>query len=1728
MPAPPPPYFFEASLRQRFTQAITEAVGTSRITRAAGQWLRALVDGAQSTAPMPRVDRLLIGDLMPANAELASAFVISDLTERAAPVYLDTLLFGIERFDSRASLLAALKHRYPGIDKGREIDLERVEEPLFRRRSQLILEQQAAHLDTLSEQLHRMPTLQTAVGQALQGRLDDLAPHPSVNVFTQLVQIVNPSASLNIVPVPPVLATQTLADAAYEVHVDELLQDGLYRQYLDEQGRILDPVRTEKYVEAMLGTDAVVPGTYAWLMSDYWTAKQDHGQTMRQVAADALAETFRQELLRSQTHGLLSPFEYRRLRELLQAPGASAEPPGVTAHSIAVSVDGHPAVRLAGLLLLEFSNGEIPGLHLFSTAHGFARINHRSDLSGYFTDARSREVLLAHASVVDRAILNAQEGALVLQLHEVAQPVFENHVQDVIELQKHNLQHVLSLPSVTYDQAAVRVDDALDVRVLLDHRLLSLNGSWRWQEEAVDFDQVWGRTGAVRREPRSDLPAPADTWADRVDNLDALVARLPDLHVGISACMYAELNRYLAVIVEPGLDARALWIGRKGAASLTRVLPFALEMVSGAVLPEMPDDWVVQRDSTDGQYETVERLPISLFRLVLQQVALDFPQRYAKQVDAFYKVPVRRVDSQVSAAAIASRVRENALRLEVTIERRLQKVADPALDMLEQVLDRPVAALRASLGAHSVQAFTVALSFDSAQAPAMLSNAFVLFSPGKPDRYLMWAVEVGIGDFDSLRSLETQLAARLGRVDKREGVLGLMLEDDRLRLEAWLAHTDAPAVRVVLGRIDGHFIQALQAGEAQRQASSAACAYRDAAAWRLKSDVLVSLLDACEHDDINRRILGALRAAIQSIVDITIVPAWVSEASALDQARLLAALQRFYVACGLKDDFLFSIPTVHEYAHRQVRDQLRLDFRDVELEPDDINVTLTHYVVAPVAPGDLPLSVPAATSSATQKLTDFAVNRFFAVQEGTLTVAMADGSTPDPLLTPLYLRDLVRKLDVAENYLKLLSAAFHEDNPSFNNRQKRFAEQMPALDMLRALVMRLQNQLSPDAYRLIASILEMPDGLARLPVGGQYAMISPLRLCPDETWRTPATVLGTYVIFPKEPATGPWILYSLLGDFAFREYPDKAALLEDIHTSTTLQTYLLERIDESVRKIYDHGGFKEPHLPFSTESSFDVPLSRPRPVTLRLEPYEGNALELLFKGMLVCFPWRVRMRMITNDQERRSSSRYLFSLGAEQLLAFMPGRLGALVGIWQSQNLFNASAAAASERRWGKALSEFTAAVSMLITARHVPSEDHPAERDVPAQAMEVAPFVEFSWRNDALTTDLRNRLRAFEIHDVALNTLRKNELFNTYRDDDNGRVYVAISGAVYELEHEQGRWFIVNDDRRGPPVKLGADQRWVVDVNGGLKGGGGYVSRLKGTMIDREVDDILMVEAKGMLEIRRVSRTWADAVENGHSQARVYLQNCLDNLILRPPVNMIDPRAQRLIGDFFSHHAPDNALYASIRQAVTRLYEGLMDPSLSPQDSQRFVVGTNRRWHEPSSAFTFQHDPHNRIFLTEKYFRVPVYRLKTRVARTGSFNLASHYHAAILIHELTHQLLNTEDIAYVDSFAPYLDLLEDTPGHRLQVKNEQVEQQQQVLSYNTDRSKLFKQMEEGIWRDLRHADGDGKQAILRITGKSTLDQARDVFYTDPQKRVAVMMSNADSVALLVTLLGRERFSKRR
>ncbi|MGN2435858.1 dermonecrotic toxin domain-containing protein [Pseudomonas syringae] len=1738
-----PPYFFSDALRTRYIQNIHHAIAGGRVSSGEGLWLLALVADTPETGEepvRPRVDRLVMSDGSATGAELAGALLISDPDDSRAPVYLSTLSFGIERFEQRTALLAALQQRFDEIGTTSIVEAERVEKPVFAEQMRAVIEQQARHLDDLSVQLDNLPDLRTALGRAVQASQPEPDSGGSIDVYHDFLQIIDttPPAEFDLTPVA---GTLSLVDAAMDDFVNSPALAGMHRQFLDARGQVLSEEHARARQQSITDAVSTLGNHYEQLLVSYWTSERQNGVTVLEFFIRALAESFRQHLLASRENGLLSEEECRHLFSLLPSHAAASggQATTVKVYRLAVVVAGQEPVKLIGLFLVEFLIDKPSGVYLYSSLQGFKYFENLEQLAAHFVPAQARAELRFYSSLNDHSLVNAQ-GGVELYHEVVSAPFFTDYLDSIIALQRRNLRYVLELPVLTYEKTPVRIDDALDIRGLLDGRLLSLRDGGRWHPESMAFDEIWGVPAPAADVPFNPGPALLDTWVEKLRKMESLLERTNSLHVGVDGCMRRTLNLYLALIEGPRLDARALWIASQTANEPpVPLLALALGRVSGNLQSPLPSGRVMEGLLAPTSTLSAQRLPLILLEQMLQCVLADFPQRFDRQMLEFHSRSARRINTQVRPYALHSLIREYALRLEMLMEKRESKLPEWVLQSVQQLLDRPLSGLREQLGAERVDGFLLSIHCDASTPAITLPNAFVLCNAGHAGEPVLWALGIGLKVFDSMQALEQSIKGLLTGAGVNPKFLNLLADPDRQLLLDYHRESTGVDIRIELRSVSGHFIEALQDEEIERQRRTVSDLYQQAVAWQVPSALFKHLINAAECDDRNRQILSDLGVAIQIVVYKKMVPAWMLEASSSDQVRLANALRRFYVTCISKKDFLFDVPSLYDYSQQQLTRKLEADFPEEHPDPENIRVTLTHFVPAPVAPGQLPQSIPAATEVTSENLVEFAANRLMSRFDGAISLAAEDGQPLSSVLTPAYVNDVVEALDVAAGYRELLDTVLTPGSPTYPERFKLFVEQMPSLDLLRALALKLRKEITDQAYGYIEGVLDMPDAMARLPVQGCKVLLSPLQLLPASEGWSPTLVINTYLIGPADQQSGPWVLYALMhDDFVFKEYPDQAALLQDIRTSVSLQSFILDRIDPQMRTVYDKGGFMEPHLPFSVESSFDVPWQRPDPVTLAIAPFDGNALQLLFKGALDVLKLQVKQSSVTSSEHRRSAAQYLFTLGAGQIMGLLPGRLGALVGILQSQTLLNSSLAAAGEQRWGKALSELIAALSVMISARQNPQvlSGQPSEEVQGSEAILAEPFMEvedipyspeFSWSSNSLTQQIRIRLREFEVNDIAVNTLQRDELLNTYNDAVKGRRYAAVDGKVYQLKRDRDGWFIVRDGVMGPSVGLDTNQRWKLNVQAGLKGGGGVVTRIENNTVNELVDEIMVVNARGMSEIRQSYREMAQAIEEGHAQAQRYLENCMGNLSMRSPEGLSDPRVEKILSDFFEVKSLDTRLHEITKKTVTRIYDELMDPSLSPVDSPRYVVGINRLGSESSSAFIFETDPSRRVFLTEQFFRLPSYRLKVSAVRAGDFRFGPHYRAAILIHELSHLVLKTDDIAYLDSHAPYTDLLNDSSAYRARLRDEQATIQRTALSFSTDRSQLFKQLEGGAVRDLRRMDGNGKRTILRITGKSTLEEARDVFYSDVHKRADIMLKNADSVALLVTLLGRQRFVKR-
>lgn len=1784
-------YFHSAALRQRFLDDLHDAAQNGRLTAEERAWLQCIAhEPAEGEVDPIRVDRLVFSDGAQRPFELAASLMLSHAMTDTARIYLYGLASGIEVFEDRRALLTALRERFAQGNVDRLFEYEKIEGDPFKSQMLAIVDQQVEEVGQLSAQWGQTPSLLDASTASLSAQLQRLLPHMPLDARTHVLQIA-PKDDGNA---EPDLVVQTLAQAAFDDSCKVTLEVGYERRFLDAQGLLATTADSALFHQAFAAAQIGLGDAYRQLLAAFWSAASAGHASRRMLAIEGFTSSLRRELYEHRHDGTLHADAQSALLPMMHGTAqADAASNGLRCHRLLLSVGEGPACSLAATFLVTLATEPNSPVLWFTPDHRLLHFPDLVSLTTFVSSPAGRDRLRPALAVADQAMLN-REGTLQLQLQDMPTSLCADRVDSIIALQARNLAFALHQTCAS-EQWTAMIDDALDVRGLLDPRQ-SAFGSGRWQEiTAQPFASVW-----LKPEPVEATPVPADpepvveesqepmvspavtgdsvnasepeslgetlestpqnaesgdetqgplrsltaSWAEYARAFDARAGGLRKQETVLTHSAAQTLQRYLCVLLNQPVAAQSVhvqWLeslpadasevephGASVSESLQAVsidlVSLLIESVTGHRTATLPASAHLKL----GSAMVSGYLELDLLHHLINSASRQFDQRYVEDFTLSQVGIQRQHNQQVTPDPQALSIREDAIRLDLALAKRQARIDSTAVTMARQVLDRPVRQLRLALGVPVTEAYRVSLAHDD-QPGVTLCDTLVLTQPlNLQSPVLLWSCEIGWRQFASIERMEDTVRYNLHTA--RERWLTLLGEGDRQPLQAYLSKAQDNEVRIGLTRIDGHVLKALQAQLLARQQQDLRQLCLRAQRCHFDAGMFTHLAGATELDSLLIGLLDGLSIRIDNSIFEAMLPAWVGAASIAELTDYYNIFKRYYQTSEDGRDFLFGIPTLQELTRQRLTETLKRDFPARTFDPDQITVTSRRFVSAFPAAGELPSGVPAATEVRTESLVDYAINRFVDAQDAALSVHSAGQPEDGAVLTPDYLRALVREVDVGAAYLALLRKAFNPTEPHYAERKRLFVGQLPSALMAVALPEKVQGKLSANAYEFIARVLDMPDGIAREPIGDTWVMLSQLQLVADEGM-TPDPVTGVYLICPTTASAGPVVLYAVYHEaFVFREYASREALTTAIHTDTSLQQLLLERLNPEVHRRYAHGGFVEPHLPFSTEGFNDLPVRAPGPVTLNFAEIKGNALQTFFTGTLDLLVDMGVSNAVTNAQADHEGRKFLATLALSQALTLLPSKLASLVTLWQSHTLFRDSAVSASRHRWGKALSEFTSALGLMVTAREQALEERPqgaATEPLAEVTEEEAAASSFSWGRTTLTAEQRIRLQGLEAQNVALDEMRHDELFNLYFDNEDEIPYAVVSGRVYQVKRlaEQGQWMIVGSDGSpGPRIVLDGIQQWALDLDLRLRGGGGAVTRFLDTASTASAEGGMVIEASGMVEIRQAYRFRARRIAEAHLLAKQYLENCLDNLSARQADGTLDPRVAGIIGDFFGTPNPDQALMARIQGAVRTLFDAVMDPSLSPFSSTRFVIGTNRPGRGHVTAFIIPMDPQHRVFLTDRFFRPPRFRLKPQAALEG-FETTSHFQASTLIHELSHLVLDTKDIAYLESNAPFPDLLRVDTAANVRMHAQIERMQDYRFSHRTPKNDLFTQQEDDHWRDVRRDDALGYSTILRITGTKTLDEARTVFLADVDKRSQIMLKNADSVGLLILRLGRRNFT---
>jgi hypothetical protein len=1725
-------HFQVEMLHRRFIQNVDDAFRDGGISAEERRWLAQLADPGQDTRLTHRIDRLLLEDGSLPGSEMTGALLISSRDPAVVHIYLDTLLYGLLRFDSRVALLAAVNRLFSeDASAGGIFEYQLLEGEPFEQRMYLLVDQQMQYLRLLNQMLLQVPSLREALAEVLNDNLGAAVPDREIDIQGLAAQIVrSEAAATEAIALNSVVQLQTLEQALIADFLGNALEEGEERRWLGASGRPLSLEMAGLCQEALDRTCAQFKSAYPATLDRFWDEPDRLGSTGREMLAKALAETFHQELLSRSEDGTFASDEFRHLAALLQ-PTSSRPALGhrTTTSRLAIRLADQAPVRLAGVFTVTSNNW--PGLWLYSSINGLRRFDDTVALTEHYSSTSGRAELLYYLCAKDQLRLKAADS-FSLTCPVVDSALFIEISDSIIALQQHNLDFVLEQPRSNLSVLAAMFDDALDIRHLVDRRLLRLDGGGRWLAQLQAFTRRWPqalmvpepREGGVVRNLLNARDPALMSWADQVIALEALTRQRVQSCPDPARHARTALNEYLVVMGVAAPDAKNIVVQLGGTGSYIDLPDLLLERVMGLHDAHLPAGSRILRRATDSSLHPEPGLTPGLIDHLTGRIVGGFMAAHLELVRRYLATPLRLPEQRLEPDAMGAQILHGLLYLDNLLLKRSGFMAPYVVDAVTQVLTRPVASLREVFGDDRVEVCFLSVVLDGRPAPLAMTNIFFLRQPGHSERFgLLWSVVAGLDLYHTQQDLEAKLEERLSTGNFQDRYQSLFGDDDQVVLREYLRQPRRAPLKVRFTPVQGHFIRELQHNEQARRIAGIYQALDRSLASRLPAALFNRFVEIAQSDDKLTLAVDLLSSEIQNLAYTVQMLDWLKTSSLDELVDYVHMLDRYYLSNNPREDFLSDIAGLRGFSNHALKVELKQYFPGYALNPEAITVKMTRYVPTPVTTGSTPSGIAAVTQVSQESLTLFALNHFAELQDALLSLEFATGTPVPAELTPQYVIALVRRLDLGQQYRSMLEKKLDISDQEYSQRRTRFITQVPSRMLIVAQELKMQNRLSTTAYAYIHGLVDMPDGVARQPVLGQNITLRPLQLLPRVDIQAD-TVEGVYLIGPKDRSQGPVILHTLFNQaFSFREFRDQAHLLAELRTSSSLQNLVLGRLDPSLHKRYSNGGFVEAHITWSVESSMDMPLSSPGEVALADAPVLGNVLHYLFLETLSVLKSMSRKQTVTTAQADWEAFVYLMNLGFDQILMFTPGRLGMLVTALQSHSLFEASFEAAYDQQWGKALSEFSAAIGGIVSFRSSKEEVQNDKSPLTKGETVLTGLPKFSWRNSQLTPELRRRLRVFEVHDVALDTLDKDLLLNVYRAPATSRQYAPVAGQVYRVQFLEGHWYIVDDTHTGPQIKLNGQQQWELDLRLGLYGGGGTVSRLRASSLTPSmVEEIFLPEFYGMRQIRAAARYKARMIVEAYHVAVNYLETCLTNL--NPPVQL-DTRVSQILTGFFGVNSVDQPLLAEVKTSVTTLFRELSDRSLRPYTSDRFIVGRNRPGQEGTTAFTSKSDPQRRIYLTEDYFNVPGRDLNQQLFTITGFNTGTHFRATILLHELSHIALDTHDIAYVRAAAPFPDLLEDADAYKTMVKRELDRVRTQGFSHLSQPSDLFVTLEGHRWRDFVEDDGGEYSTILSITGAPTLSAARTVFLNDAVKRRHLMLKNADSLALLITLLGRQRYT---
>ncbi|MDD1004495.1 dermonecrotic toxin domain-containing protein [Pseudomonas sp. TNT2022 ID642] len=867
-------------------------------------------------------------------------------------------------------------------------------------------------------------------------------------------------------------------------------------------------------------------------------------------------------------------------------------------------------------------------------------------------------------------------------------------------------------------------------------------------------------------------------------------------------------------------------------------------------------------------------------------------------------------------------------------------------------------------------------------------------------------------------------------------------------------------------------------------------------------DTLENYLDQMKNSVIDTNLRRAIELA-RAIVRRLDYPDWLRMAPVTEQRTQLALLDELRRSFIDGKDFLEGIPALTTHVEKTLKNQLDARFPDTGLKPQDIQIT-----------PNLTLAGPACN------LLDFALHHYNIVQGTGFKVASNTATALPKDFDQSAVQQLLQSLEITTTYTQKMTEALSAKSDSARTSKERFVRQLPWQLMQHAHALKLQQQLSESGYDYICQVLDMPDAIARATVEGAQAIACPLSLIKTEGADF-VDALGLYVIGPGAGKAGPRVLYAPYSKYVFREFENEAQLIDALNTPGHFQDLIIRRLPSGQQAVF--------------KNLLQTTIGNPTEIKLQSTAINGNLLERLHKDTLSLLPRLLSCQPQINAQADWEAAKYLFSQGVRLVPHLLPGKLASPFFLWKSYKDFKESAEGFQEHHWSNALKNFIAgAISLFSLGRlswETEIEEETAEFASEAQApgstaaetsgttiVKAAP----RWAKVPPVASSRINLQSFETTE-ALEKLKLESNDLVYGDSSTTQKYAAIAGKVYPVIQSEKTWYLrVKDGGQGPALEQKNSRLVVASTNKSARLCRSRKQDALQANIEKECSIMMRIQARGMAQINRLYPARAFVIQQAVSRARDYALNCLHNYVIHRD-NMGGTRLETLFRNFFQVSQVTPTLLGKIEKVIIPLCRELANPKDDLLYTERFFAGLNADKKDNTVAFVFKDDKRRIVHFSEHFFNPKMDAFTAFLP--PRFNIDSHARAATLIHELSHLICDSEDLSMVYAMGPFSDLVDTTTAEGLLVKAD-LDGLRQSLSRSIESSQLFSEKnDKGVWVGLDQLPSRVRdyKKILSVTKTKTLADARLAFRNplSDELRVEVILANADSIALLISEMGR-------